>query len=177
MWISLKRPKAYCDTIFNGKMFLRATDRSRRRIVLISHDAHVGWRALVGLERVEVSVTRWLDCCSIFGHLQQWKFAQWNKIAKVDSKLLVARKIRGQCYKTLITSCQQPKELIFAIFVVIYFWFISRDNILKQHFTQKLFDANTTRLLCFNMGQFKNLILKNRIGSMVSQLENWFTHS
>ena len=27
----------------------------------------------------EASVTRWLDCCSIFGHFQQWIFAKWQK--------------------------------------------------------------------------------------------------
>ena len=34
-----------------------------------------------------VSVTRWLDYFSIFGHLQQWKFALKHQIfAKADSK-------------------------------------------------------------------------------------------
>ena len=35
----------------------------------------------------DYSVTRWLYCFSILGHLHQWKFAQWLwKFAKVGSK-------------------------------------------------------------------------------------------
>ena len=58
------------------------------------------------------SVTIWLDHFSKFGHLQQWKLAQWcHKFAKVGSALCQIRDKPSKICQRLVNFCQSVKNL------------------------------------------------------------------
>ena len=62
------------------------------------------WAVIFG--PIPYSVTRWLDYFSTFGHLHQWKLAQWlTKMAKVGPKF----------YQIVNKPTKLPKAWIFLI--------------------------------------------------------------
>ena len=57
-----------------------------------------------------ISVTRWSDYFSVFGHLQQWNLAQkWHKFVKVGSAICRVKNKPSKICQRFVSFCQSGK--------------------------------------------------------------------